>query len=133
MAQVVITKLLDGAKTAIFHVFLESNGSGELSDSVLIDPETSFDPALDAKPTLTVERLEYSLSGFDAKLEFDYLLSDTPVWAMLGGTDTKKDFCKAGGIRDRSNSLDGLGKLKITTSGFGAGDFGSIIVQVRKN
>jgi hypothetical protein len=133
MAQAVITKLLDGPRNAILHVFFEGDGSGELTDFVIADPATSFDPALPAEPTLTVEKLQYDLVGFNAKLEFDYLTSDTPVWALAGGRESKVDFCKAGGIRDRSNSMDGLGKLKITTSGLEDGDFGSLLVYLRKN
>ena len=36
---VTITKILDGARSAVFHVFIKSDGaSGELVDQVLIDP-----------------------------------------------------------------------------------------------
>jgi len=132
MAQSVITKIIDG-NTSVFHVFFEGDGSGDLIDEVLIDPATSFDQPMEAKPGLTLEKLHYDLVGFNAKLEFDYLTGDTPAWALSGGTGTKMDFCKFSGIRDRSNKLDGTGKLKITTAGLGAGDFGSLVIQVRKN
>lgn len=133
MAQAVITKIIDGERNAVFHVFFEGDGLGELVDFVLIDPATSFGVDLPSEPTLTVEKLMYDLSGFNAKLEFDYLATDTPVWSLSGGSGTELDFCKYTGIKDRSEALDGSGKLTITTSGLGLGDFGSLIVQVRKN
>lgn len=131
MAQATVTKLIDG-NSSFFHVFIEGDGSGELDDFVIIDLETSFDDPMPAKPTLTLESVWYDMIGFNAKLEFDYLTGDTPILAMSGGNGTKMDFCHFSGIRDRS-AIDGKGKLKITTSGLDSGDFGSMIVRVRKH
>jgi hypothetical protein len=133
--KVSITKLLDGPRSAVFHVFIESDGaSGELNDEVLIDPATSFDPALSASPSITIAELWYDFSGFDAKLEFDYLLSDTPVWTLSAGNGVHMDFGCFGGLKDRSNALDGTGKLTITTNGLTAlGDNGTLIIKVRKD
>lgn len=130
-----ITKLLDGPRSAIFHIFIKSDGvSGDMTDEVLIDPATSFDPALRAKPTLTIDQLWYDLSGFDARLEFDYLVDDTAAWTMSGGNGIHMDFGCFGGLKDRSNVLDGTGKLMITTNGLAAaGDCGTIVIKVRKD
>lgn len=133
MAQITITKLNDGPRFGIFHVAILGDGSGELSKEVVIDPAVSFDKAIKAAPTLTIESLRHDLVGFNARLEFDYLESDTPAWSMSGGTYAKVKFCDFGGIKDRSNPLDGTGKLTITTDGLGAGDHGAIIIKVRKD
>lgn len=133
MAQVTVTKILDGARNAVFHVSVLGDGLGDVTDEVLIDPTTSFDPAFDSIPSMTIEKLWYDLSGFNARLEFDYLASDTPVWSMSGGQAVQLDFGFFKGLRDRSNELDGSGKLTMTTSGLGAGDFGTLIVHVRKD
>lgn len=135
MAQVTITKILDGTRSAVFHVYLVSDGiSGDLTDEVLIDPTTDFDPELTSVPTLTIEQIWYDLTGFDARLEFDYLASDTGVWAMSGGQASHVDFCHFGGLKDRSNELDGTGKLKLTTRGFAStDDAGTIVIKVRKD
>lgn len=130
---VAITKILDGARNAVFHVSITGDASGELTDMILIDPAADFDPAMDPKPALSVDALWYDLAGFDAKLEYDYLASDTPVWSMSGGQPAQLDFCCFGGIADRSNPLDGRGKLKITTSGLGVGDIGTIVIKARKS
>jgi hypothetical protein len=59
MAQIAITKLNDGPRNAVFHVAIAGDGSGDLSDEVIIDPTTSFDPALPASPGITVNELQY--------------------------------------------------------------------------
>jgi hypothetical protein len=130
-----ITKLLDGPRSAVFHVFIQSDGaSGDLTDQVLIDPATSFDPAQAPVPGITIEELWYDLSGFAAVLEFDYLLQDTPVWVLSEGHGDHMDFMCFGGLKDRSPALDGTGKLTITTNGLNtAGDRGSLVIKVRKD
>lgn len=133
MAQVTVTKILDGARNAIFHISVLGDGSGDVTDETLIDPTTSFDPAFKAKPAMTIEKLWYDLSGFNARLEFDYLVSDTPAWTMSGNQAAQLDFCGFGGLKDRSNELDGSGKLMLTTSGLASGEFGTLIVHVRKD
>jgi hypothetical protein len=129
---VAITKILDGSRNAVFHVFITGDGGGDLSDEILIDPATSFDPRMGAKPSMSIDALWYDLSGFTAKLEYDYLASDTPVWSMSESQPGHVDFSCFGGIADRSNPLDGLGKLKITTTGLGVGDVGTIVIKARK-
>ena len=132
--KVTVTKLMDGQRNVGFHIFIKSDGvSADLTDYVVIDPAISFAPAFPNTPSMTVEKIYYDLAGFDAFLEFDYLLSDTPLWAMSGGQYAEAEFDCVGGLKDRSNELDGTGKLQITTSGLTAGKFGSIIVKVRKD
>jgi hypothetical protein len=133
MAQITITKMHDGPRNAVFHVSVFGDGSGELVDEVIIDPATSFDKPLPPEPAMRVEKLWYDLSGFDAFLEFDYLTSDTPVWTMSQNNTGQPDFSEIGGLTDRSNPLDGTGKLMLTTSGLGDGDFGTIIVYAKKS
>lgn len=131
---VVITKLLDGLKNAAFHVFIKSDGvSADLVDEVIIDPVTSFDPGLSQKPNITIEEIYYDLAGFDAFLDFDYLGSDTPVWTMSQNQYAEVEFDCVGGLKDRSNELDGTGKLQLTTDGLTGGKFGSIVIKVRKD
>ena len=123
-----ITKILDGSRSAVFHISL--SGNADLNDEVLIDPAVDF--GMEPGPSLTVEQIWYDLIGFDARLEFDYLLSDTPIWTMSGGQYAHVDFCHFGGLKDRSD-MDGRGKIKITTSGLAIGDYGTIIIKVRKD
>lgn len=129
-----ITKLLEGPKTAVFHVFLQSDGSsGELTDSVLIDPTTSFSPALPATNAMTIEEIWYQLDGFAALLEFDATTDVGVVTLSSAPGDSHFDFRSFGGIKDFAGSA-ATGKLQVTTNGFTAAtDNGFIIIQVRKN
>lgn len=130
---VTVTKIMDGARNAVFHVYIKGDGvSSDLTDSVIIDPTLSFDPAKKSKPTITVEKMLYNLVGFDAQIEFDYLLDDTPLWALSGGQENKVCFKDWGGLKDRSGEIDGSGKLMINTSGLVDG-FGTILIHVRKD
>jgi len=132
--KITITKLMDGPKNGVFHIFIESDGvSPDLIDYVLIDPAESFSPSFPNKPLITVESISYDLTGFDSYLDFDYLISDTKLWSMSGGQSAMVDFGYLGGLKDRSNALDGTGKLQLTTSGLTAGKFGSIIIRVKKS
>jgi hypothetical protein len=133
MAQYAITKIMDGPRNGVFHIAFKGDGGGDLTDVVLIDPATDFDPALPAVPGLTIDRLWYDLTGFDAVLEWDYLLTDTQVWSMTGDQFVDMDLSHIGGLKDRSNPLDGLGKLKISTRGLGANETGVLVIKVRKD
>lgn len=132
MAQISVETLHDGPKNAVIHVSILGDGTGELTDEVLLDP-AAFDPPLPAVPALRITRLQYCFSGFSGRLEFDYLASDTPVWSMAGDEAIDLKFDEFGGITDRSNPLDGSGKLMLTTVGLGANDFGSMIVWAKKS
>lgn len=135
MANVIETTVIeDGPRNVIVHVYLSSDGaSGEVDKEVIIDP-TQLVPALAGVPTLTVMKLFYDLNGFNAELSFDYLVSDTPLWVMSGPGSSHVCFKEFGGLKDRSNVLDGTGKLQLTTSGFtSVGDKGSIIIHARKD
>ncbi len=128
-----VTTLVDGPRSAVFHVYMESDGaSGELVDFVIADP-TALYPTEKARPSFTIEEVWHSFTGFDAKLEFDSVV-DTPIWVLSQQTGNIQCFNKFGGLKDRSNSLDGSGKLLLSTTGFtSAGDMGSLVIQVRKN
>lgn len=131
--RVVITKIIDGPRDAVFHVYLQSDGaSGDETDYVLVDPETDLVPSPGGKPSLSITELSYDLSGFSAELSFDYLLNDTPVWSL--SSNHCFDFRSFGGLKDRSGALDGTGKLLLTTSGFSSTeDRGTIIIKLKKN
>lgn len=128
MPQILITKLSDGERSTVFHVSIEGDGLGDM-DEVVIDPADFGSPG----PSLTIEKLWYDLSGFSAALRFEYLASDTPVWSMSEGNGTCLDFSHFGGLKDRSNPLDGSGKLKLSTSGLDLGEKGSIVIKARKD
>lgn len=130
-----ITKIVDGDRIAVFHVFIRGDGaSGDFSKQVLIDPSADLCPSPGRKPSLTIMELWTSLSGFSAILEFDYLNDETGAWAIPADHSEQICFDHFGGIKDRSNPLDGTGKLLLTTFGLlDASDCGTLIIKVRKD
>lgn len=126
---VTLRTLEDGPNRAIIHAHLKSDGAaGELTDQVLVDVST-----LNPAPTkVTIEKMWYSLVGFDGMLEFD-ATTDTAGWKIQQGTDITQDFVCFGGIKDDSGS-GSTGDILLTTAGFTAAtDEGTIVIQVRKN
>lgn len=130
-----ITKILDGPRNVVLHVFIQGDGvSSDLSDEVLVDPAQDLIPVGNNIPSLTIEKLWYDLTGFNGILNFEYLVSNTPVWSMSGEQSVHMDFSHFGGLKDRSNVLDGSGKLLLSTTGLGsAEDVGTIIIKLRKD
>ncbi len=128
---VTVTKLLDG-NHPILHVHLKSDGvSPDLVNYELIDP-ADFGHTGPHK-FLTLDALTYGLAGFSASLKFDYLIAGTFIWTLPEGTAPTVDFTYYGGLKDRSNPLDGTGKILLSTKGFGdSGDEGSIVIQLKK-
>lgn len=126
-----VTKLLDGPRHLIYHVYLESDGvSGDLDSYTLIDPATE---TMGTDKRFTIEDVTWGFNGFSANLHFELLVDDTLIWVLPPSTGNYVDFKKYGGLKDRSNPADATGKVLISTTGFvDAGDEGSIVIKVRK-
>lgn len=131
---VAITKLLEGPRHVILHVYLKSDGiSSDLKKEVLLDPHSDdLLTPLAKGPSLVVEDIVYDFAGFDASLQFDSgLINDNYIWVLPEGSSEKVDFKPFGGFKDRSGK-DGTGKLTITTFGLlSIGDQGSMIIKLR--
>ena len=131
---VAVTKLLDGPRHAIIHVYLKSDGiSPDLKRVVLVDPHSDdLNVYRDSKPVFVVEEVRYDFAGFDASIQFDSgLVNDNYIWVLPEGASAHVDFRDYGGFADRSG-LDGTGKLMITTFGLlSIGDQGSMIIKIR--
>lgn len=127
------TWLVDGSKTAILHVFFESNGvDGELDNYVLVDPTSDFSKPMGATSGLTINQIWHSFAWFDAKLSFD-AISDAPAWALARDAVGYTDFRFFGGIKDRAWP-DPNGRLLITTYGYAPqNSTGSMIIEFRKD
>ena len=126
-----ITPILKGSRKLVYHVYLKSDGAeGELVNKTLLDPQ---DLGLRKIPNFTLERVTFAFAGFDANIGFESGLVDpTFIWVLPEGSDSSIDFDKFGGLKDRSSTLDGRGKLLINTVGFTSStDQGSLILELR--
>src|SRR5680860_320725 len=114
---VTITKLVDGERNKVFHVFIDGTGT-DLADEVLVD----------TGELLTFEGVTWTLDGFVGILKFEYLVDDTLVWVLprdAGPTVCFRDF---GGLKDRSPALDATGRVLLDTIGIGS-QKGSLILK----
>lgn len=127
---VTITKLNDGPKYAIFHVFLKCDGqSGDLVDQIILDPSTLVPPKK-TRERVHLQELWWDCAGFVVRFEFNSI-PDTPVW-VISQYNNHVCFEEIGGLADRSG-LDGAGALQISTVGFDSDSKqGTIIVKVKK-
>ncbi len=126
-----VTKLLDGPRHLIYHVYLKSDGaSGDIDSYTLIDPATEN---MGSSVQFTIEDVTWGFNGFSANLHFELLVDDTLIWVLPPSAGNYVDFKKYGGLKDRGSVLDATGKILLSTTGFAAdGDEGSLIVKVRK-
>lgn len=111
--------------------YFDSDGSsGDFTDKVLVDPVD--DLGLPSTTRLHIERIQYNLSGFSARIEFDTgLVDDKQIWVLTEGTDNFVDFLPWGSLIDLSGA-DGTGKIQITTTGLGSvSDQGSLLIQIK--
>ena len=127
---VTVTTLLDGPRHTILHVYVKSDGtSGDLVDYVIADP-ADFNMT-GANRFFTIETIQGGLAGFSAHLKFDYLINGTFIW-VIPEYDTMFDFRADGGLKDRSSTLDGTGKVLLNTQGLDNSDDGSFVIKLRK-
>lgn len=128
-----VTKLQDGPRFAVFHVYIKGDGiSGDLVNAVLIDPTIDFTPAKPGKPIIKLHKLQYSLVNFQAQLDFSYLQQNNPAWVINNQDSNKVSFENIGGLKDNSPPLDGTGKLLISTTGL-TNTAGTLLITIRKD
>ncbi len=122
-----ITPILGGPNKLQLHVYIKGDGaSGDLVNFELIDP-ADYGMTGTAR-FLSLEHVQSSFAGFYATLKFDYLMNGTFVW-VLPEFDACQDFSKVGSLKDRSNPLDGTGKVLLSTVGLTDGE-GSFVIQL---
>lgn len=103
------------------------------TDVILVDKSTFTGPNGSEPGRLVVERIEWSLDGLNATLEFDHA-ADNQI-AALGGQGFM-DFTGEEGYAYQGfvdpKSADGTGDIVVTSLGDTAGDVGSITLYLRK-
>ena len=127
---VIKTKLLDGPRQVIYHIYIKSDGkSGEVINYPVIDPaEYNL-----KGPSFAIESVTWGFNGFTGKFKFDYLADGTLVWVLPSSAANHVDFEPYGALTDRSSKLDGSGKILFSTIGMGDwGDEGSFVIKIRK-
>lgn len=122
------TTLADGRRNLVVLVNIVGDGSGEESDTVLID-RSAYAPTDGTE--LVVQKIEGYGSGVTATLEF-HATSDM-VLARLPADLFCYDWERVGGVSSNKAGAGANGDLKITTSSLGNGDFLTFTLFMRKN
>ena len=134
--RVEVTKIVEGARSAYFHVYLQNDGgSGELINYTLLDPNLDFNPGQPDGMRMSLRKIWFGIAGFDIVFKFDDggNVLDQPVWVLPAGT-ASGEIClnEFGGLQDRSG-IDATGKLLISTTGFNTtADQATLVIKVNK-
>ncbi len=122
---------IDGPRTAVIQVTIESDGSGELNLEKIID--ATFDMYPIGRPTdTTIQQVWWGQSYFDSFLYTNDLVPQL-LWVLPVGNDAHIDFRSIGGLKIKK-TIDGNGDILMTTAGFAPlGSKGSYIFEIKKD
>ena len=123
---VVTQTIVDGERNVVTKTHIVGDGSGEESDTTLLDVSTfTGTPA-----TVKIVRIGGYLSGFSASLAWDATANVDIV--NLPSDDTLGiDAVPYGGLINNTGAGK-TGDILFTTVGLGAGDEGTIILEMKK-
>lgn len=127
MANTITEKIIaNGTRNLVLEYQITGDGSGEETGTVLVDHS-----ALGASGDLAIKKHYSALNGFSAALSWD---ATAPVHALaLEEGEGGVDWTDAGGVV-KNNAGDGkTGDVKITTTGLGSGDKGTIRLWMVKS
>ena len=136
MAQVTVRKVVEGQSHLVLRVDLLSDGTGELTDYVILSP-SDLNPAKPNNiPAFRIMQVWCGLVGFSLTLKTG-TLAPSVLWTLSSSHDSHVDFRSFGGLIDAAvydnPPSDDDGKLTISTSSFGiAGTAGSFVLELRK-
>jgi len=122
------TTIVDGPRNLVQLINILGDGSGEETDTVLVDRST-FAPTNGTK--LVVEKIEGLNHGFTARLMFD-ATTDLTIVHLPDAEWFHYDWCGFGGVASSHAGAGANGDILITTAGLGSGDAGTFILQMRK-
>ena len=118
--------LVDGERNLVVKVQISGDGSGEETDTNLVNiSEYSLPNA-----TCKIKRIKATLVGFSMQLIWD---ADADVKAAdVPSGENDMDYASWGGLINNAG-VGVTGDILFTTLGLGSGDEGSIILEMVKN
>ncbi len=117
--------MIDGSRNLVVKIHINGDGTGEETDTLLIDAST-YSPAFTESKLM---KMTSNIVGFSAELNWDATVNTICVIARAG--DSEFDFSTIGGIPNDSGA-GRTGDLLITTVGLGAADHGILILEFKK-
>jgi hypothetical protein len=137
MAQVTITKMVEGPASVVVKVdLLNNDNTVELEDFVFFSPSDLSPPLPNSKPAFRLMQAWYDGSSFDFTIKSGSVTPFT-FWTFSKAAQNHIDFRSFGGLTDPTTHAvppaDVSGKFTISTKGFGpVGTAGSFILELRK-
>lgn len=136
MGQVTVRKVVEGSSHLVLRVNLQSDGTGELTDYVILSPSDLNPPMPNNIPAFRLMQIWAGLVWFDVTLKVGVAVPSV-LWTHPRDYDGHMDFRSFGGLIDEavySNPLpDDNGKLTLSTSDFNvAGSRGTLVLELRK-
>ena len=117
--------LLDGPRNLVVKVKITGDGSGEESDTDLVDISDFTGPPGE----VSIEKIKSSLVGFSTKLSWNATTNVDALDLPVG--ENHMDFTPYGGLTN--NAGTGVnGDILFSTVGLGAADDGTIVLEMRK-
>lgn len=121
---VTITTILDGVRNLIKKIDIVGDGSGEETDTNIVDVSAHGCTAV------SILKEYHQLNGFSARLEWD-ATTDTVAFATIEG-EGGIDFNQLSGPVNNNSGTGKTGDIFLTTVGLGSGDSGSLVLVMRK-
>lgn len=117
----------DGQRNLVVKTHIVGDGSGEESDTVMIDASTFVNAPTDLK----IVRAQAHFRGFSADLIWD-ATSNVDIFTIPAEDEFSECFRQYGGIPNNAGTGK-TGDVLISTTGLGAGDEGTIILHMQKS
>jgi len=121
------TTLHDGPRNLVQLINILGDGSGEETNTVLVD-RSAFAPT--AGTELVVEKIEGYLSNFTAALSFD--ATADLAFARLPADWFCYDWKEIGGVSSNMAGAGANGDILLNTSSLGNGDAATFYLHMRK-
>lgn len=121
------TTVLDGARNVVVLLNIAGDGSGEENNTNIFQ-RSSFSPN---GTEIVVERVSGNLNGFTAFLSFD--ATTDLVFASCPATWFDFQFNQFGGLSSNKAGTGSAGDILLSTSGLGAGEKGTVLIEMRKS
>lgn len=118
--------IVDGSRKLVVVIHIDGDGSGEETNTVLVDAST-YSPAY---TNCSLQNMHANLQGFTADLDWD-ATANVPITAV---PDYEVDYLLKDGLTPIPNNAGAgrTGDILISTTGLGVGDHGTIYLELNK-
>lgn len=118
--------IIDGSRVLIVKIHIAGDGTGEETDTLLIDASTYTPAVTDIK----VLKIQSNIAGFSTYLRWNANVN-VDMWTLEAFGESVHDFSDIGGLINNGGAGKN-GDILFSTIGLGANDQGSILLVMAK-